>query len=603
MKMRQDIQFLRGFAVLAVLFFHLQIPFFENGFLGVDVFFVISGFLMAKLYNKGTFLDFYKRRLDRLYPAYIFTLLATLMLGALITIPVDFNQLTDQVLAGLFFISNFFYWSQNSYFDKAAFNPLLNLWSLAVELQFYLIVPFLFPFIRRRRSNFAIVFFGSLVACWVIQLVSPKTAFFLMPFRVWEFLIGAWVAWCGTSQSPDFVNKSRVSSLIYIFALMVSLFLLKLKPDATGTVIYGHPALPAFIVTLLTGFVIRYGIATCVLDSAIAKFVVKMGDYSYSIYLVHFPIIVLLNYVPFGGTRLVFDEKFRLLMAVAIISLSSVTSYFYVEKRWAAIFNLNKSRILSFGLVLLLAFPLTVFNRSQYSVPQINVFSAWTDRDTYRCGKIFRVIHPVDRICALDEVSGNRNVLLIGNSHADSIKKVFASKAASYGISTYFVVANDPLIGSGPTAEQLVAESLKCDIEAIVLHYSDIYKNSKSKDEVVKLINLARKEGIKLVLIAPVPTYSVHIPKAMFEGIEVRHAFQITRTQHLEKTKPFQDFSANVKKLGVEIYDPSEWLCGSDGICFYAANDCKPYYFDSNHLTLLGASQLNPLFDRVLKNL
>jgi peptidoglycan/LPS O-acetylase OafA/YrhL len=80
-EIRKDIQLLRGLAVVTVVLFHLQAPFFQNGFLGVDIFFVISGFLMAKLYDKGTILDFYKRRLDRLYPAYALTLLVTLLVG------------------------------------------------------------------------------------------------------------------------------------------------------------------------------------------------------------------------------------------------------------------------------------------------------------------------------------------------------------------------------------------------------------------------------------------------------------------------------------------------------------------------------------------
>lgn len=177
MEIRQDIQFLRGLAVLTVVLFHLEVPFFQNGFLGVDIFFVISGFLMAKLFDKGSTLDFYKRRLDRLYPAYALTLFVTLVAGSFIAIPVDFNQLFEQSISGLLFFSNIYYWSQNSYFDKAAFNPILNLWSLAIEVQFYIIVPLIYPILKRNKLMFILAFGVSLAACVAVQAISPKTAF------------------------------------------------------------------------------------------------------------------------------------------------------------------------------------------------------------------------------------------------------------------------------------------------------------------------------------------------------------------------------------------------------------------------------------------
>ena len=602
MEIRQDIQFLRGLAVLTVVLFHLQVPFFQNGFLGVDIFFVISGFLMAKLYNKGTILDFYKRRLDRLYPAYAMTLLGTLVVGAFVIIPVDFNQLFEQSIAGSLFLSNIYYWNQNSYFSKAAFNPILNLWSLAVEVQFYLLVPFLYPLLRRRKWLFILVFIVSLVSCFAIQTISSKTSFFQMPFRIWEFLIGAYVAWWSSTNVASSL-KHRNYSLFFLCALAFSLFALKLKPDAVGTIFYGHPALPALIVTLLTGLVIEYGIDTNILRGLAGRMFVKLGDFSYSIYLIHFPIIVLINYLPFGGTRLAFEGYINLALAIILIVFASSISYVFVEKKFSQRLNVFKIRLSIFIAIFVSAFSLVAFNLSQYSVIERNIFSAWTDRDTYRCGKLFRIFNPFDIVCNVGGEKEGKRVLLIGNSHADSIKRVFADKAVEYGVSTFFVVANDPLLAGGPLAEQFIELAVKRDIKALVLHYSNSYGNEKFRIEVTKLIDIAHSKGIKVFIIAPVPTYDVHIPQAMFNDSYNKAVLTMTREKHLDKTQKFREFVASFEPLGVEIYDPSEILCNFKAGCLVSTLDSKPYYFDSHHLTLTGSSLLKPLFDKLLSRI
>lgn len=151
MEYRKDIQLLRGIAVLLVVLYHLDLGWIKSGFLGVDIFFVISGFLMNLLYDHAHKKIFFIRRIKRLLPAYFATLLLTVVVATFITTPVEYNQVVKQALFGLFFSSNFGFWLQNSYFSKAEFNPLLHLWSLGVEIQFYLCVPLLAWLLRNRH--------------------------------------------------------------------------------------------------------------------------------------------------------------------------------------------------------------------------------------------------------------------------------------------------------------------------------------------------------------------------------------------------------------------------------------------------------------------
>lgn len=601
MEIRQDIQLLRGLAVLIVVLFHLQTPFFENGFLGVDIFFVISGFLMAKLYDKGTAFDFYKRRINRLFPAYALTVITTLLAGYFILVPVDFTQLFDQSIAATLFSSNVLYWSQNSYFDKSSFNPLLNLWSLAVEVQFYLIVPFLYPVLRRKKWLFYAVFTGSLVACFAVQTISPKTSFFLMPLRIWEFLIGAWVAWNGGAGTSSPNRRSVALQLFLISLLIVLPFVMKLKPDSNATILSGHPALPALVVTALTGLVIRFSVPSGVLSSLVGRVLSKIGDYSYSIYLVHFPAIVLINYTPFDGTKLATESHASFAIALVAIIVLSAISYFFIEKKYSRALNRPVGKVLLILTMLLSAFALSNLNLSKYSPAEKNIFSAWTDRDVYRCGTAFRALNPTATICELEAAQGDRKILLVGNSHADSIKRVFAEQAAQAGFSTYFGVVNDPLTGGGPGADQTIATSIKNRISVLVLHYSNVYKKESNLNEIRRLVDLANKNGIKVFLIGPVPTYDVHIPKAMFSSIAHPEDFSIALRDHVEKTQNYIVFADSLRKMGVTVFDPAPLLCPSEGRCLYSSANSTPFYFDSNHLTLTGARLLRPIFQDLLQ--
>ncbi len=554
---------------------------------------------MAKLYDKSSILDFYRRRFNRLFPAYALTILLTTSIGYFLLVPVDYGQLRDQVVAASLFNSNIFYWNQNSYFDKSAFNPLLNLWSLGVEAQFYLITPFLFAFVRRSKVVFFSVFLLSLIACLMIQMVSPKTSFFWMPLRIWEFLIGAWIAWNGVSSIESSSLKTQILRTVPISLLILTPIFLRIHPQSTGSLLFGHPAIPALTITVITGLVLRFGIPIGILKSYPGNTLCRIGDWSYSIYLVHFPTIVFFNYKPFGGTQLTIEDELQFILAVLSFATLSLFFYRYVEKRYSNFFNQLISSVFLWSIIPITALIFGVLNLNKYSYSDINIFGAWTDRDTYRCGKLFRVLNPKDLICPLT-TSGtandlNQKVLLVGDSHADSIKSVFANTVAKYGIQTYFTVSNNPLMG-GPDSDKLIAVALRNKIDVIVIHYSNIYKYQIITQELVKFVELANANKIKTFLIGPVPSYEVHIPEAMFEDKEKLFKFKKTFDQHNTKTEEYLRFAKHLEGLGVTRFEPADFLCPSRGVCLISTSTMRPYYFDSGHLTLSGAYVLKPLF-------
>ncbi len=582
-----------------VVLFHLQINGFANGFLGVDVFFVISGFLMALLFDKGTKCDFYIRRIKRLVPAYAATVFLVLLVPAFYVLPVDYSQLVSQSLAAGSFSSNVFYWTQNSYFSKAEFNPLLNLWSLGVEAQFYLLVPFLFPLLKNR--NWLTIFAGlmSLLCCIGIASISPKTAFFHMPFRVWEFLIGAYIAW----NFADYFAKTNKSeklqySLLCIFILC---FFLPISPNSKVLGL-GQPGLIALIVSSLTGALLVSGMPASFQNGKVGIVLVTIGKYSYSIYLVHFPIIVLYNYQAFGGTRLGYDDIQSLITLIVLIAIASVLMFHLVERQNKSIFQM-KMRLCFVCLAIGIMAP--VLNSRSYSKEQTNIFSAWQDRSAYRCGKIFRILNPTKHICELTGLrsDNNKKVLLVGNSHADAIKHSFANIAKSQNIKVFFYVPNDPLINKNIDGKHVLKDALDLSVDAVVIHFNDRYDDEGFIKRLGVLLVGLDDNSIKSYVIEPVPTYAQHIPKYMYSvtiGGEENLSNQ-TLQDHRQSKAAFWKAVPLLTKNPNEIIRTADDLCNPT--CQYSDQDGRPYYFDSGHLTHTGARLLEPKFHTMLSDI
>ena len=206
LKYRSDIDGLRAIAVLGVVIFHAFPQNLPGGFSGVDIFFVISGYLISGILYKGhreggfSFKEFYARRIRRLFPALITMLALSLAYGWVILLPDEFEQMGKHIAAGTLFIQNFVFWGESGYFDTAAnLKPMLHLWSLAVEEQFYIIFPLVLIVLWKRPRilvpAMVILLVGSFVLNVVMSYQAAMTDFFLTPYRAWEFLAGSLLAW------------------------------------------------------------------------------------------------------------------------------------------------------------------------------------------------------------------------------------------------------------------------------------------------------------------------------------------------------------------------------------------------------------------------
>ncbi len=446
MQFRTDIQTLRALAVAAVLLFHFQVPGFASGFLGVDIFFVISGYLMMALYvpEKGA-IGFYERRAKRLLPAYFATILATLAISWFVTIPPDFKQVAEQAVWASALSSNVGYWMQNSYFSKIDFNPLLHLWSLGVELQFYLILPLIFWITRRFRWFLPLLVVASLILCLLLVTLSPKTAFFMMPARIWEFGFGMMAAQLSGGEAK---NKMVGGCA----ALLLPLTIFIPVNGEIQDILFGHPGAMAVVVSLLTALALWGGFSFTPFK--------KIGDWSYSIYLAHFPALALVNYEPFGGTIL------GGWMAVPWTIIAAALLYRLFER--GKLFTWPRAALATAmtGLAGLLVAPLQL---SGFSPAEQKIFAALDDRAEYRCGKLFRITNPGSDTCLIWHGKGKAvgEIFLVGDSHADAVKQVFADAAGARGYAVRFAVANDPLLNPALGPEWVMARAKG----PVVLHF------------------------------------------------------------------------------------------------------------------------------------
>ncbi len=599
MTYRSDIQILRGVAVLLVVLFHLGFHPLKLGFLGVDIFFVISGYLMAILCGQGTIWSFYKRRARRLLPAYYFTILLVLVIAAFITLPIENRQVVEQTWYASVFAANIGFWMQNSYFSKSEFNPLLHLWSLGVEIQFYLIAPFLYYFGRKYYWFLPLLLLLSLGLCFVITNVSPKTSFFIMPFRIWQFLIGWLVAWYLSGNGAISSRPwAKAIGLVALFSFFVILSL-PLDPEKKG-IMLGHPGLAALAVCIATGAVLACGLPRILERSYVGRAFEILGNYSYSVYLVHFPVIVLVLYVPFSGTILDSDKITTLALLITLIIVLSIAMFHFIEKQGKFIYS-GKTAISIILAILLLASASIPFNKSGFSENERKIFSSRTDRAVFRCGKIFRILNPTSDICEITPLELDKTapkILLIGNSHADSIKISFAKIAAKHGYRVFFAVFNSPLTTPRYNNQWLIRKAKALNVSAVFLHFSP----SKLSNLLGDLPSGLAEKNIKTILLMPVPVYSVNIPAALYNNyISGKALPKQMLTDYYKRNKDIFIYARSQNNNHFSYYDIGAILCTPQ--CRLRDNKGNPLYYDSHHINLTGARILEDLFSESLTNL
>ncbi len=284
-----------------MVFFHAGLSAFSGGFVGVDVFFVISGYVIALSlledirHDRFSILAFYERRVRRIFPALVFTFAATWIVAWFLLLPEHFLDFSRSLQASAAFVSNHYFWKNSGYFDNSALlRPLLHTWSLSVEEQFYIFMPIaMFVVARYLRRRWALAFVPVIVASLGLSIYAttnaPTANFFLLPTRAWELLLGVLLA-----LRPPPAVKGIVAELLAILGLGLIAFAVLVYTKATP-----FPGLTALAPCLGAALIIYVGTSerTSVTRLLSWQPLVWIGLISYSLYLVHWPIVVFTRYV------------------------------------------------------------------------------------------------------------------------------------------------------------------------------------------------------------------------------------------------------------------------------------------------------------------
>ncbi|WP_407507662.1 acyltransferase family protein [Acinetobacter baumannii] len=640
MNFRYDINGLRAIAVLAVVFFHFNPQWLPGGFAGVDVFFVISGFLMTSIIfsgvEKNTFnlFKFYNARANRIVPVLAAMSAVLLVFGWFYLLPTDYRDLGRQIEKSSLFISNLLFAKGGGYFDTAEHTKwLLHTWSLSVEWQFYIFFPIIIIALKRflNFSNLKRVVLGlflvSFIYCIYATYKDSKTAYFLLTSRAWEMLLGGLAflyPWLLKNKSHQIITQC-----IGIVLILASYFLI-----SKDTPWPGYMALiPVFGAYLI--IVSNYQ-NNILINNPVFNYI---GKWSYSIYVWHWPLVVLGFYFAFENWWL---------YGIPLSILLGFLSYQFIEKinfprysSWKEIYKVKPFYI--FLIILACGYAVKETNGMEFHYPQkvLTILNEFNNGNPYNCQT------PHTDISYYKEclIGNNKNIkaLIIGDSHAESITNAITTNMdlKSEGVillstsSCPFILnikfydkknichdfnkkrllliqskryENIPIILVGRFSAYLEGQN---DPERVISnHKKEIFFDNQN--ETLDYTYLKFEENMQktlcsvsshnpLWILYPTPEIPMNVPKTMAkkiflgikEPISYDYSTYLARSERVRKS-----IDSSASKCDTKILDPSRFLCLSNK-CI-TEHEGRPIYRDGDHLSEYGNRLLIPLFKDVL---
>lgn len=623
MTYRAEIDGLRAIAVLPVIFYHAGFSLFSGGFVGVDVFFVISGYLICSIIltdhalGKFTLVNFYERRIRRIFPALFIVIITSSVFAWFWLSPLQLKNYSLGVTSVSLFVSNIFFWRKNNYFNEGnEYNPIIHTWSLSVEEQFYLIFPVLFLFLLRFKDKLivtlSVVIFCSLVCVQIFVLKYPSAVFYLLPFRGWELLLGALLALAKSSELiPLFFQEKRfnkeVLSLVGILLISSSFFLID-----KNTI---YPSVWTLLPTIGTLLIL----CSCDKNTLIGKilshkYLVSIGLVSYSAYLWHQPI--------FSFARLRFFLDSEVFIFIVLIIVSFVLSFFswkYIECPFRNKNNVSTNYIYSLGSVfsiLLISSGLLVNSvdgiPGRYSDMQNKIlsFSEYDKDESYKNGTCFlrqnQNYNEFSDICRKFPVTfDSKKVLIWGDSHA---------AALSYGVNETLEFNPVQLTASGcpPILGVMIIERPYCaeinnyvfrtidelKPEYILLHANwSLYEELALSDSLGKTLTniLSVSPNTRIYLIGSIPQWNPDLPTLLFWEIEELKDNIYLENKSLNNLKIIDnEIQIHLDNLDYSFLAPYEFLCEKE-FCLStvsAGAEIEPIVWDYGHLTRSGSKYL-----------
>ncbi|WP_213991146.1 acyltransferase family protein [Sodalis sp. dw_96] len=645
-KYRKDIDGLRALAILSVVLFHAGVPLVPGGFVGVDVFFVISGFLIGGILysemkeNVFFFRKFYMRRIRRIAPALIFMLVICAIFSYFYLAPLEFKDFSYFSISTLMSVSNIAFWQRIDYFSPGSnLNPLLMTWSLGIEEQFYIFFPILLLLLLFRKTTKAIMLIFcitllSFITSVFLTFSHPMLSFYILPTRAWELGCGAILAML-LKEDKIRITSLKIRDIFFvsgfIFLIISFLFLTEKIP---------FPGFIALMPVIGSLFIIMGNgkISDFILGN---KIMVFFGVVSYSWYLWHWPLL--------SFARLSLNGTLPVVSALIICSISlfiAYLSYKYIETPFRVKFRFTDKRIIYGYLIVcvLLIFPFLwiYFQNGIPSRVSQNVIAAEKNRLFSIHDECLVRYGPTDfsrsNRC-IPEVENKPGVALVGDSHAAALRGGIDLYANKKNFLVYQLTKSSCpfLIGTTLTLEQYPDHGSECAVynknvlnyilgnpnitEVVMSSYWDsgVGNNDNSEGYVPLKNNLTlgsidalrlgltnaieslQKADKKIIIIKDVPFMNFNVVNSVYnKDIKLRnfvHTLIVKDSVQLSddytsnimaKNPEIDKFLDSLVSSNVQIYDPNAILCKNDECKFL--NHGQALYYDRQHLNYLGSA-------------
>jgi peptidoglycan/LPS O-acetylase OafA/YrhL len=652
---RNDIDGLRAIAVLSVILNHAGFRLFPGGFVGVDVFFVISGYLITGILlreidgNEFSLVRFYNRRIRRILPALFAVLVFTMIICSLIYDPKRLMDFGRSVIATVLFASNINFWLEAGYFDTPSqLKPLLHTWSLAVEEQFYILFPlFMVLTMRYARKFLPVVLMltalASFVLGWQEMQHDSGAAFYLAHLRAWELLAGALIA--SSRLRSDAIQKygGGVATLGIILILLPVFIYTENTP---------FPGLAALVpvggaAMILVGGLHGHSAASRFLSLPLLTFI---GKISYSLYLWHWPLIIFWRYYAIRPVTVL--ENVLILFLILVLA---AISWRYIETPFRSPNFLQPGQLymLAGGTmsIMLVVGAILYFNKGfpARDVTQASLAADMKRWDLEKCNMDYAGDPNVITPCRIGNASQPASFLVWGDSHAPTTGKaidVAAKNSGAGGLMTYLLgcptlldVVSSPVVGvvSCPGYNHTVLDYLDAhpEITKVIIvnrwtvwvegaHYKDEFGGALSlKDSrgelpddasidklftagLERLVQRLRDTGHEVYLVTPIPEIGYDVPSANFIALQTgRDANQIiapTIDEYLDRNGRTNEILQSLAHMyGIHLIEPWKILC-VEGRCRVVINEV-PLYQDDDHISPFGSEIIAPVFEPIFNDM
>ena len=643
---RPEIDGLRGISIILVILYHLKISIknqilFEFGYLGVDIFFVISGYLIGRIVFKKiseknfNFKSFYESRARRLLPALFFSIFLSLFLAITFLLPIDLIHYAKSILTSIFFTSNFFFFVTDIQYDAkdSLLLPLLHTWSLSVEEQFYLFFPItIFLLIKYfKKLLFFFIILGIILSLLLAEFIdanlSKSLNFFMLPTRIWELLIGTLIAFL-EFKKKNLVNRFGKNQIFSFFGFLLILVSFIIFDNSTK-----HPSFLSLIPMAGTGLILFFQTnqSNQVLKILSSKILVNIGLISYSLYLIHFPILAFFR-IYFGDLNLS-----NIAFITPLIFFVSFLSYKYIEKPFRDKKVVNSKKLVflfTISFILLISSSFYLINTKGLSFRLPEIFSNEShlrirDKLQDKNGTCF---HRQDAFCNFNNFKKRPKVILVGDSIMGSISYNLKERLDDAKINfktimtgACYYIPNFEIPGTSCSMQyqQNMENEILNEKNSIVIlgGYLTYYlKNKKfigahnqEIDESIKnsITNLLDKNH-QVILIYPSPDFNEHVPQKIFNLLKKEIIFKLDKKNIETKlseniiTKDFDEFKSEndevfkifdeIKHKNLHKVYPHTLFCNT-----YVKNKCSAnthqYFFfsDKYHPSKFSSKMINNL--------